>query len=292
MDVSASMARGSETKGALELKARVRSHWEQETCGVRYGEADDRRSWFREIAQARQALEPYIGKFARFEDSVGKRVLEIGVGAGSDFVRWCAYAAHATGIDLTEAGIALARERLELEGMPTARYTLLAADAESLPFPNASLILSTHGGCSTTRRDRTRLSRVAPSAEARRHHADDDLSRAVVDGGRALSRPWVWRTTGSSACAARSTSISKAPEPRPTPGPGTCVGTRRRVRRRACVYPAWARRLTHYQAESAVPGRDGTASICALPPTAGSLTRRPLRPLPANRRAEACLIFS
>ncbi len=120
------------------LKARVRDHWEQETCGTRYGEAADRLTSFRDIARKRQTLEPYIRSFARFDEAAGKCILEIGVGAGSDFIEWCRRAAHATGVDLTEAGIALTTERLALEGVSESRFTLTTADAEELPFPDAS----------------------------------------------------------------------------------------------------------------------------------------------------------
>jgi SAM-dependent methyltransferase len=121
-------------KGGQELKARVKVHWENEVCGSRYGQADARLNWLRDIARRRYELEPFIPTFARFEDAEGKRVLEIGIGAGSDFCEWCRHAAHATGVDLTEAAVALTRERLVLEGMAGARYTLLTADAEALPF--------------------------------------------------------------------------------------------------------------------------------------------------------------
>ncbi|MGA8169948.1 MAG: methyltransferase domain-containing protein [Methylocystis sp.] len=124
--------------GSDALKERVRGHWEQETCGTRYGEATDRLAWFRDIARSRLALEPYIGAFAGFEEAAGKRVLEIGVGAGADFIEWCRHAEHATGVDLTEAGIALTAERLALEGIPANRFTLTTADAEALPFADAS----------------------------------------------------------------------------------------------------------------------------------------------------------
>jgi ubiquinone/menaquinone biosynthesis C-methylase UbiE len=120
------------------LKGHVRDHWEEETCGVRYADSQDRLTWFRQVADNRYKLEPYISSFARFPEARGKWVLEIGVGAGTDFLQWCRQAQHATGIDLTEAGIALTRERLLLEGMPESRFSLKTADAEALPFPNNS----------------------------------------------------------------------------------------------------------------------------------------------------------
>jgi ubiquinone/menaquinone biosynthesis C-methylase UbiE len=123
---------------AHQLRAQVHDHWQKEVCGTRYGEGQDRPAWFRQIAQRRYALEPYITEFARFPEACGKRVLEIGVGAGSDFLQWCLNAKHATGIDLTEAAIALTRERLLLESIPEDRFTLRLSDAEALPFADDS----------------------------------------------------------------------------------------------------------------------------------------------------------
>lgn len=116
------------------LKQKVKSHWEDETCGIRYGEDADRRAYFDQISAARYALEPYLKPFADFPSAKGKRVLEIGVGAGADFENWCREADHVTGIDLTERAIELARERLELSGIPAERYELRTADAENLTF--------------------------------------------------------------------------------------------------------------------------------------------------------------
>ncbi len=127
------MIAGAATDAAT-LKSSVREHWEAETCGTRYGDGTDRLTWFREIARTRYELEPYIADFARFSEAQGKTVLEIGVGAGSDFLQWCGHAEHATGVDLTEAGIGLTRERLTLEAVPETRFTLRTADAEALPF--------------------------------------------------------------------------------------------------------------------------------------------------------------
>lgn len=115
-----------------ELKTQVKNHWETETCGTRYGEHFDRHTYFRQIAEARYSLEPYIRGFADFEKARGKKILEIGVGAGTDFSNWVKYAEHSTGVDLTEAAVRLTNERLKLDGVSEQKYELHTADVERL----------------------------------------------------------------------------------------------------------------------------------------------------------------
>jgi SAM-dependent methyltransferase len=119
---------------AGELKSTVRMHWEQETCGTRYGSSVSPERYFAEIEQARYSLEPYIVDFAGFSRAEGKEVLEIGTGAGTDFANWVRHGAAATGVDLTKAAIELTRQRLEVDGIDPDSYRLLVADAEDLPF--------------------------------------------------------------------------------------------------------------------------------------------------------------
>lgn len=107
-------------------KEEVKGFWEREACGERYGEDQDR---------IRYELEPEILRFADFESAAGKRVLEIGVGMGADFLRWVRAGAVAAGVDLTERAVELTTARLASEGL-TAEVRV--ADAEKLPFPDAS----------------------------------------------------------------------------------------------------------------------------------------------------------
>lgn len=117
------------------LKESVRAHWEAETCGTRGVDSDDRKAFFDQIERERYEWEPYILPFARFERGRGRRVLEVGVGAGTDFINWVRNGAVATGVDLTDRGVALTRERVALEGL---RADVMRADAENLPFESAS----------------------------------------------------------------------------------------------------------------------------------------------------------
>lgn len=116
------------------LKSRVRSHWEADTCGTRNGEGEDRRAWFRAITENRYQLEPFIPEFAGFEQARGQKVLEIGIGAGTDFSNWVRNGAIATGVDLTDAAVRLTRERLTLDNVPASQFDIRQADAEKLPF--------------------------------------------------------------------------------------------------------------------------------------------------------------
>ena len=118
----------------VDLKAQIRSHWENETCGTRYGSSESRKEYFDEISRTRYELEPYILEFADFPQARGKKILEIGVGAGSDFHNWVKHGATASGIDLTDRAIALTTERLQLNGETPTTYELRRADAEALPF--------------------------------------------------------------------------------------------------------------------------------------------------------------
>ena len=120
----------------VDQKQEVRSFWEAEPCGVEHAEAPEgTREFYDQIEARRSELEPFIGRFARFEEQRGQRMLEIGVGAGTDFIRFARAGAIASGVDLTEHAVQLVRRRLELEELDGHLET---ADAESLPFEDES----------------------------------------------------------------------------------------------------------------------------------------------------------
>ena len=119
-------------------KRRVKDHWEAETCGIRYGASDDRETYFDEIYSSRYGRTKYIREFAGFDKARGKRVLEIGVGAGSDFRSWVENGACVSGIDLTVAAIDLTAEHLTAKGLDSRTHELRVADAEQLPFEDGT----------------------------------------------------------------------------------------------------------------------------------------------------------
>jgi SAM-dependent methyltransferase len=117
-----------------ELKQAVGRFWNATPCGTQGLDQADRRAFFATLERERDRLEPFIPEFAGFADAQGLRVLEIGVGAGTDFVRWLRAGARAQGIDLTQAGVDLTRERAALEGL---QADVRVGDAERLPFEDA-----------------------------------------------------------------------------------------------------------------------------------------------------------
>ena len=126
--------RGEELS-AVSMKSTVKGYWEEEPCTTRGVDESDRKAYFDQIERKRYALEPRIPLFARWERGRDKKVLEIGVGAGTDHVNWARAGALLAGIDLTEAGIELTRERLALEGLSS---DLRVADSENLPFEDGT----------------------------------------------------------------------------------------------------------------------------------------------------------
>lgn len=122
---------------ALEArKNAVRGFWEKTPCGTRDLVAPEgTKEFFRQLEKERTAREGFVADYARFSAWRGKHVLEVGVGAGSDFVRFARAGAVLTGIDLTRHGVDLTRARLALEGLAA---EVRQADAESLPFADGS----------------------------------------------------------------------------------------------------------------------------------------------------------
>ncbi|RIK38586.1 MAG: SAM-dependent methyltransferase [Chloroflexi bacterium] len=123
--------------GQANLNQAVRAYWEAEPCGTEAEIVGDRAAyspeWFAQIETYRYAAEPFIHAFAQFTRHHGKRVLEVGVGAGTDHLQWARAGAICYGIDLTAAGVVTTREHLALHGF---RSALQQVDAEAMPFPN------------------------------------------------------------------------------------------------------------------------------------------------------------
>lgn len=113
-------------------KARVREFWNREPCGTGHNpHPAGTREYSAWIERQRDEREPFISRFARWPEWRGRRVLEMGTGAGSDFVKFARAGANAYGVDLTDAGVRLLRQRLAAEHL---HATISVGDVERLPF--------------------------------------------------------------------------------------------------------------------------------------------------------------
>lgn len=116
-------------------KRKVSEFWNNASCGEDLYLTSPSREGYLAQSRQRYALEPYIQPFARFQESRGKRVLEIGVGLGADHQGFAEAGADLFGIDLTTRAVEHVHRRFEAFELPC-RITV--GDAERLPFPNQS----------------------------------------------------------------------------------------------------------------------------------------------------------
>ncbi len=114
------------------LKEDVKQYWNRNPCEAEdWSEQSLTLEYFDRIAKHRYATHPYIAGFAQFHRWEGQKILEIGVGAGTDFCQWTRAKAYPTGIDLTPTAVKLTRVNLELHKLSG---RVLEADVENLPF--------------------------------------------------------------------------------------------------------------------------------------------------------------
>jgi ubiquinone/menaquinone biosynthesis C-methylase UbiE len=110
----------------------VRTYWDRRPCNIRHSTAAlGSRQYFDEVEARKYFVEPHIPGFAQFERWAGKQVLEIGCGLGTDTINFARAGAHVTAVDLSDASLALARQRAEVFGLQD-HITFYQADAERL----------------------------------------------------------------------------------------------------------------------------------------------------------------
>jgi SAM-dependent methyltransferase len=94
----------------------------------------------------------HLPRLVDFNGYRGKRVLEVGCGAGTDLVRFARGGADVTGVDLSSSAMALARQNFSQHGLPA---DLREADGEHLPFADGTFdFVYAHGVVQYTANDR------------------------------------------------------------------------------------------------------------------------------------------
>lgn len=90
---------------------------------------------FARVEAHRYAEQPWMHDTFRFSEWEDKRVLEVGVGLGTDHLQFVRAGAATTGIDLTPLCVEMTTKRLEQEGFAPDIHQM---DAEDLHFPDDS----------------------------------------------------------------------------------------------------------------------------------------------------------
>jgi ubiquinone/menaquinone biosynthesis C-methylase UbiE len=132
------IATNAVSQGTEVLKNEVKEFWNRQSCDTEHARSGKfTYDYFEQIEQWRYVDQPFIHSFAQFTRYRGKRVLEVGFGAGTDFIQWLRAGAILSGVDLTEEALAHVSYRIQIYRLP-APETLKVADAENLPFePNS-----------------------------------------------------------------------------------------------------------------------------------------------------------
>jgi SAM-dependent methyltransferase len=114
----------------------VRDFWQENPlCAIGIPHALGSPEFFETYDAQREAIEPLPFSYAlhEYRDFTGKRVLDVGSGNGYVLARYAAEGAAVSGIDITEAGIDLCRQRFAYLGL---EGDFRVADAQHIPFPD------------------------------------------------------------------------------------------------------------------------------------------------------------
>lgn len=123
------------------LKQSVKKYWNAASCGTEFiNKPKFSSDYFESIQDFRYKIEPEIFAFAQFTRFHGKKVLEVGVGAGTDFLQWVRSGAECYGIDLTEEAVTHATNVLAQHGLRAAEIKV--ADAENIPYKDNTFDLT------------------------------------------------------------------------------------------------------------------------------------------------------
>lgn len=122
----------------FDFKQEAIKQWTHDPCGllgakgfeIGTGEFYERVDHNRYVEYA-----PWMKSVMPFADFQSRKVLEIGFGMGTDLFQFARGGAEVYGVDLSPEHLRIASERFAFFGLPA---NLQLADAENLPFPDAS----------------------------------------------------------------------------------------------------------------------------------------------------------
>ncbi len=118
--------------GAAPTTADVRDYWNQHIHDLEItSHPVGSPGFFADLDQYHFEKLHHLLRLVDFNAWRGRRVLEVGCGAGTDLVRFAKGGAIVTGVDVAASAIALARQNFQQQGLEA---DLREADGEHLPF--------------------------------------------------------------------------------------------------------------------------------------------------------------
>ena len=112
--------------------AAVRDYWNRHIHDLEIStHAPGTREFFADLDQYHFEKLHHLPRLIDFDAYRGKKVLDVGCGAGTDLMRFARGGAIVTGVDLSSSAIALARQNFAQQGLAA---DLREADGEHLPF--------------------------------------------------------------------------------------------------------------------------------------------------------------
>ena len=96
----------------------VQDYWNKRPCNIRHSTKPvGTKEYFEEVEWRKYFVEPHIPGFAQFAKWKGKKVLEIGCGIGTDTSNFAKAGATVTAVDLSNASLDLAKQRMQVLGL-------------------------------------------------------------------------------------------------------------------------------------------------------------------------------
>ncbi len=116
-----------------EARKNATLQWNTNPCGAVPGFEGNSLAYFLRVEHNRYQIQPWMHDYFQFEKFAGKRVLEIGVGLGTDLVQFGKAGAFCHGIDITDKHLLSTARNFAVRGL---NVELKKCDATEISYPD------------------------------------------------------------------------------------------------------------------------------------------------------------